>query len=415
MALISHFLDIMKTEIFSDKRFIAYAVGLAIDRLGSAMYFTVLPLLSYQLTGSFFNMALVTICQLLPRIFPGIYAGAVVDIFNKYAVFKISLITQALLSLILVILFGLGDLNSFILCIIAFVISSAFQFSRTTEMALVPILFKENRVTATTYLASIHTAMFIMGPMLGALALVFLNYKYLILANSLTYLAPIIANKWTRIDAIYISTDSIKSMGFISKLKSTNEMLFDSILVVKNTDILMRLMLFSLLINVSTGGLQVFIIYYLKNTVNMTDEAVSLILGVSAIGMFISTLIVPLLERFSRLLVLFIAVGVLVVGLMSLQLQHFVFIALGQFLVAAAIFCCLVQQDLIVQENVTQEMLGRINGLMRVIVGISLPMSTIIINCLSDITSFFFVCMCMVIGSILSPIVFIARRPPGWS
>lgn len=73
----------MLKKLLTNSRFIAWAIGLASDRLGNSLYTIVLPLMVYNMTASLSNMAVVSVCQFAPRVFPGIYAGSLVDISDK--------------------------------------------------------------------------------------------------------------------------------------------------------------------------------------------------------------------------------------------------------------------------------------------------------------------------------------------
>ncbi|HFO2533760.1 TPA: MFS transporter [Yersinia enterocolitica] len=369
--------------LFQNKRFVAWATGLACDRLGNAMYSVVLPLMVYHMTSSLKNMAIVTICQFLPRVFPGIYIGSVVDIFNKKNVFIIALIFQFLCSLAIAVMYSADMLHFGLLCLLAAATSIGFEFSRTTEMTLVPTLFAEQRVEATTVLASVHTAMFMVGPLLGALLLDYLNYSVLLLVNAFSSLAPLCANYWTRIPSNLFSAHI--ATGVRAKLTLTNDSLREAFHTIFFNKGLQFLMLFIITITLATGGLELLIIFYIKNRLHVSDEFASLMYAMGAAGMFCGSLLVPVFKKLARKTFLLVTLAMIASGIILFQSDSLWILLVAQWMTFMGIFACMVTQDLIIQECAPAGMLGRISGLIRITNSAMIALSTLFLTSLAAI------------------------------
>lgn len=387
----------MKT-IFHNVRFVAWATGLALDRLGNAMYLVVLPLMVYHMTSSLKNMAIVTICQFLPRVFPGVYAGSLVDISNKKNLFFIALLLQFFSGVAIAVLYLLQLLNFPLLCFFAALTSISFEISRTTEMTLVPAMFAQQRVEATTMLASLHTAMFMVGPVLGALLLKYFSYNVLLLLNALSYLAPLILNRWTKIPALQSAHHQTK--GLREKLTLTNLSLKESFATVGGSITLKLLMAFIIFITLATGGLELLIIFYIKNRLQVSDEFASLMYALGAVGMFLGSCLVPVFRRLKRKSFLLITLLLMIGGIFLFQLETVPALMAGQVLIFMGMFACSVTQDLIIQESAPPEMLGRISGLLRIINSAMISLSTFFLTTLAASLSFQAIAV-IVIGMIL--------------
>lgn len=373
-------------KIFTNPRFISWAIGLASDRLGNSLYTVVLPLMVYHMTGSLGNMAAISVCQFAPRVFPGIYAGSLVDISNKKIIFFVSLIAQFVLSLSMALLYSIDLLNFPLLCLFAASLSVFFEISRTAEMTLVPVMFAEERVDATTVLASVHTAMFMIGPFLGALMLKFFGYPSLLVINAFTYFVPLLMSRWTKIPSINPLQGDHR--GLRAKIILTNDSLIESFSVVSKSKSIQLLIMFITFVMLATGGLELLIIFYTKKELNVSDQFASLLYAMGAAGMFLGTLLVPVFKSMKRKNFLFITLFMIAAGVLMFQFKSMPALFMAQLLTFTGIFACSVTKDLVIQESAPPEMLGRISGLLRLINSSMISISMIFLTSLSSFLSF---------------------------
>lgn len=338
------------------------------------------------MTQSLSNMAIISVCQFAPRVFPGIYAGSIVDISNKKKIFFLGLIAQLLISLLMAVLYSINHLSFSVLCFLAAMLSVFFEISRTAEMTLVPVMFADDRVEATTILASIHTAMFMVGPLLGAAMLKFFGYPVLLLLNSLTYLVPLLLSRWTKIPSF--QSTQLQGRGLCDKIIITNSSFVEALSTISKNRSLQLLILFIMFIMLATGGLELLIIFYTKNTLHVSDQFVSLLYAAGATGMFLGTVLVPVFKKMKRKLFLFMTLIMITAGVLMFQFASLPALIMAQLLTFTGIFACSVTKDLIIQESASPSMLGRISGLLRLINSSMISLSTLFLTTLSAFISF---------------------------
>ena len=371
--------------LLQNSRFIAWTTGLAFDRFGNAMHAIVLPLMVYNMTSSLKNMAIVSVFQFLPRVFPGIYIGSIVDISNKKKTFFLALLFQFSITLGIAFLYSIDSLPFILLCVLASATSICFEVSRTTEMVLIPTLFAENRVEATTILASVHTAMFMAGPVFGALILQYSSYTPLLLLNALTYLAPIVANRWTKIPSLQPEQ---QTKNLKEKFLLTNFYLKDSLITIRDNPTLKLLLIFIACIAFATGGLELLIIFHMKDNLNVSDQFASLMYATGIAGMFLGSLLVPAFIHIERKSFIIITLLMMISGSVLFQHGSTPAIIGGQLLIFMGIFACNVTQEILIQECAPPAMLGRISGLLRMVKHAMIPLSTIFLMSLAAVLDF---------------------------
>ena len=348
----------MKKSLWFDKRFLAYALGLCIDRFGNAVYSVVLPLLAYSMTKSFINMGIMAICQFFPRIIFGFIAGPLIDRSKKRNILFKALIFQSFCSLLIAFLFQGSILEMWMLYAMGALLSIGFEFSRTAEISVVPSMFGDQRVEAITSLATIHTIMFIAGPMIGGVLLQFTSYGTLLWINSLSYLGPILFCFWSQIPNTKMVS---REKGFQSVLDDMKE----GFQFIRDSFVLKKILLVTLFNGAATSGIQTIILFYVKDYLSLSDSQTGLVLAVDGIGMFVGSLLVGRLKLMDRGTFLQICLWLNLSGSLLFLWPSTETLLIGQFLISMGTFSYLVSMDVIIQNLTPESMLGRVAGLFR--------------------------------------------------
>jgi len=348
----------MKKSLWFDKRFLAYALGLCIDRFGNAVYSVVLPLLAYSMTKSFINMGIMAICQFFPRIIFGFIAGPLIDRSKKRNILFKALIFQSFCSLLIAFLFQGSILEMWMLYAMGALLSIGFEFSRTAEISVVPSMFGDQRVEAITSLATIHTIMFIAGPMIGGVLLQFTSYGTLLWINSLSYLGPILFCFWSQIPNTKMVS---REKGFQSVLDDMKE----GFQFIRDSFVLKKILLVTLFNGAATSGIQTIILFYVKDYLSLSDSQTGLVLAVDGIGMFVGSLLVGRLKLMDRGTFLQICLWLNLSGSLLFLWPSTGTLLIGQFLISMGTFSYLVSMDVIIQNLTPESMLGRVAGLFR--------------------------------------------------
>ncbi|MDC0253580.1 MFS transporter [Bacteriovoracales bacterium] len=348
----------MKNNIWFNKRFLAYALGLSIDRFGNAVYSIVLPLLAYSMTKSFIDMGVMAICQFFPRIIFGFFAGPLIDRAKKRNILFKALIFQSFCSMLIAILFQWSFLEMWMLYASGALLSIGFEFSRTAEISVVPEMFEDKKVDAITSLATIHTLMFIAGPTVGGLLLKFTSYGTLLWVNSLTYLGPIIFCCWSKIPNNRIIP---KDKGLKTVLNDMKE----GFQFLRKNFVLKKIMLITFFNGMATSGIQMMVLFYVKDYLKLNDSQTGLVLAVDGIGMLVGSIMVGRLKLMGRGPFLQICLCLNLTGSLLFLWPSTESLLIGQFLISVGTFSYLVSMDVIIQSLTPGHMLGRMAGLFR--------------------------------------------------
>ncbi|MGE7875460.1 MFS transporter [Bacillus paramycoides] len=365
-------------SIWMEKRFLMYAIGLMIDRLGNAVYSVALPLMVYHLTHSVLNMSLMAICQFIPRAVCSLFIGSIVDRISRRIVIFTALFFQSGCSFVLAIMYETNNLQTWMLYVFGALISVGFEFSRTAEIAVIPVMFWERRVEATASLASAHTIMFIIGPTVAGILLGFVTYETLLWINAISYLGPILMCLWSKIP-------NEKDLGGIRSFRSVIGAMGEGLNFLKGHIVLKKLMVVILISGIAIGGIETMILYYVKNDIGFSDMYTSWIIACSGIGLFIGSIFVSRFKNWNRQQFFIVSLSLIFIGLLLFLIPHKGVLMGAQLVLSIGIFSYSVSQDILIQEVVPNEMMGRVGGLLRMISHITLTVSTTLLGWFANI------------------------------
>ena len=164
-------------------------LGQIISQSGDSIFEIALLWLVLDLTGSNSLTGLVAMSAYLPTLIFGLFAGALVDKFNKKRILLLADVARALLVLLIPLLYTVDYINALILGILTFFIASFNALFNPARDAMVGQLVPpESRLLANTL---IHTswqyAMFV-GPAVAGVLLVVLGQIHLFTADAITFL-----------------------------------------------------------------------------------------------------------------------------------------------------------------------------------------------------------------------------------
>lgn len=145
-------------------------MGQLTSRLGSFISYVALLLLVRDLTGKNTTTAITGICQALPGLVVGLWAGAIVDRFGKRKVMIVTDILRGLASFLIPFCIWQHTLAVWHLYLVAVLISLGTAFFQPAEMAIVPdIVDKEDLTSGNAIARTTIQIGGILGPALGAL------------------------------------------------------------------------------------------------------------------------------------------------------------------------------------------------------------------------------------------------------
>ena len=164
--------------------------GLLVSNVGTWMQMTAMSLLVYELTGKAADVGITLLCQFLPMLLLGVWAGAVADRVDKR---KMALLTQSLLSLQALTLGGLYLLDLVSLPVVyglSLVLGVVGAFDNPARRGFVIELVEPQEITnAISLNTAVMTGSRIVGPALAAALKGPLGAGWLFIINGASFAA----------------------------------------------------------------------------------------------------------------------------------------------------------------------------------------------------------------------------------
>lgn len=167
-----------------------FFIGLMVSTIGTWMQMTAMSLVVYELTGSATSVGVSFLCQFLPMLLLGVWAGAVADRHDKR---RITLLTQSLLAAqatAVGVLYLLDVLNLPILYLMAVVLGVINAFDNPARRGFVIELVEPSEITnALSLNTAVMTGSRIFGPAIAAALKGPLGAGWLFIMNAATFAA----------------------------------------------------------------------------------------------------------------------------------------------------------------------------------------------------------------------------------
>ena len=176
------------------KNFLIYWLSMCVSLIGTWMQNIAQPWLAYKLTNSAFLLGLVGAMQFIPMLLFSLFAGVIVDKFNRK---KIILATQSSSAIITLIL-GFLVLSGYVQLWHILVAATLLGFTNTLDMParqafVTELVKKEVLMNAVALNSFIFNLGRLIGPALAGLAMGYLGIAFCFFANAISFLAVVIA------------------------------------------------------------------------------------------------------------------------------------------------------------------------------------------------------------------------------
>ncbi|MBM3324665.1 MAG: MFS transporter [Calditrichaeota bacterium] len=170
-----------------------------ISTMGDEIHWVAMLWLIYDLTGSKLATGLVGAAQFLPAVLFGLFAGVLVDRFDRRRVMMAADLARALLVTVIPLLLASGHLRGFHLGVLAFAISGFTVAFMPARDALVPELVeKENLTQANALIQGSINLAFLLGATFAAAALPVVALSGLFYMDAVSYLLSFACIWWIK-------------------------------------------------------------------------------------------------------------------------------------------------------------------------------------------------------------------------
>ncbi|AGB18763.1 MFS transporter [Thermoanaerobacterium thermosaccharolyticum] len=234
--------------------------------------------LVYNINNSSVDMSFLSIMMLMPSLIFGVFAGKIVDIYNK----KRILILGDFLRAILVFLIPFFKEYVFI---IIFIVSTISIFYDTAKSSILPELVKKDRLRQVNSLSSSYSSlMMVLGPSISGFIISEFDIKYCFYIDSLTFLLSMIMifliklyKYGSKKDVELYQTDKI---SFIEGLK-----------YIKGNRIIFNTLAINTIVGLAAGMLNGLLIMYVYKFLKTDSQGYGAILTFKGLAMILTSLV----------------------------------------------------------------------------------------------------------------------------
>lgn len=354
------------------RKFLVFAAGNTLNNVGDAVYATALPLLVYQLTGSLGAMAALAALNYVYLLLAPI-SGAVADRLGGGRLIVPALLVQAGLGALMTLLVLVHRGPVELLYVFGPLIEIAGGLYRAGWMAALPQVFPENAPRARAALSSSFVASTILGPLLVAALLGPLGFTWLLWLNVATFATPIVVHLYG------VRAPAEPAVRREVPARITKDIAEGWNAVVFSRPLRTALLLFfpaGLLASAATSTLAV---YVMRKDFNLTPESVSLVILLANAGALVGSTYASVQRRVrvGQSILLSATASVACLWLLPLQMQTLFIVGLILFRMIDEVAG--IGFDMLIYTRVTPDLIGRVNGTVRLIRGIPATLSPLVV------------------------------------
>lgn len=176
-------------SVFPNRDVALLFAGQTASQMGDSVYQIGLMWLVLELTGSKSALGFVAMISYLPMLVFGLFAGIIVDLFDRRRVMLVSDLLRAASVVVIPVAFLAESLNLAILVIVSFLIASLSTAFNPARDAMIPGLVHPEQLIKTNALIQVSSNMAILaGPALGAALIGIFGVIHLFSLDSVTFL-----------------------------------------------------------------------------------------------------------------------------------------------------------------------------------------------------------------------------------
>ncbi|HFJ9434350.1 MFS transporter [Bacillus thuringiensis] len=368
-------MKVLKDSIWSNRSFLLYAISRFISNFGTSLYIIALPLAVYKMTGSGTSMGLMGMFETLPLIF-GPFIGTFTDYFSKKKVLIIAGVLQAICTGLIPLLFYLDILQVYHMYFFGFMLGILTTFMRNAEFSIISVLFKKDLSGANAGLSLMWTTAQFMGPIIAGLLMVYMDAFVLILVNALSFLFP--ALSMLKID--FTEKNDLKkekSKGFLKKT-------IEGFVYIKHNSTLKWIIITLLISNLADNGLLLVLIYHFRAVLEMDNSTISWIMAFMGIGSILGSITYNKLKHISPNKLFISGFVISTVGTLGLLIPYWFVLPIVLLILSIGGILVGISQNVIIQESIPYELLGRVNGTIRMLALSMRPCSMFILPYLAQ-------------------------------
>ncbi|WDV47212.1 MFS transporter [Clostridiaceae bacterium M8S5] len=383
----------MKKNSVDNRNMILYLSGKFTSMFGTNVYAFAIGLYLLKLTGGM-SFALNLALNTLPKLLLGPITGVISDKFDKK---KIVVLTDLMSGLLLVGLFiftFFSDLNPLPIYITTVLLTSFNTIFGITISSAIPTLVNEdNLIKINSYNSSVNSLSSILGPVAGGFIFGFLDIKYIILLNGISFVISAISECFIDFKAYINKVDDENKNTKISFIKDMKEVFS----FLQSNKALFSIMIISPMLNFFFISVIIGFPFILVRQLSLSSKSFGIAEASYAIGMLVMALLFSRIKEIKKISMnlgfFIISTGFIAVfiGIPSLgvfsnfsKVFYSIYYYIVLFIYGATNVMINMPIQLIIQKKTPKEYLGRFYAIIRTMANIAIPIGAVLYGFLFD-------------------------------
>lgn len=351
-------------KIFRDGNFLKLWAGHGISTFGDMITFLAIPMIVYGITGSKSALSLSVLVRVIPVIFIGPFAGALVDRLNRKYIMIWSDIVRAMLTVVL--LLSPDEILLTMIYVVVFMKSFIGIFFNPAFNSTIPaIIKKENLMSANSVFGVTANTLQFVTPFAGAALIAYFGPKSVLLIDMISFIVSAIA-----IYYIDIPKHPEQARKLITPMVLFKDIL-EGFKFMINSKTLTIIMITTLITQFGQGFIAPLWLPYVIEGLKRPAEDFGSLVAMQGFGSILGTTLLLLLGvRKSKSYKMFYSIFTLMTGVaifMQITTLNFNIFILWSTLVGVFISGMGVTTQTIVQHIARNEILGRVSSTLNII------------------------------------------------
>ena len=294
-------MNIMKTAFDKVEKvnLILFSAGEFISLFGSAIYSFVISLYVLRLTGSGLSFAITLVQGVLPTVIIGPFAGALADRFNKKLLVIIMDIANAVLFALIFVTSSFYGLTLPIIYVTTFMMNAiTVIFGISIESAKPNLVTDDNLIKINLISQLIKSMSSILGPILGGMVFAFVDIKYFILINGLSFFCSGVSEIFMNFNFnTKRESSGHAETGDLTIKSITSDIRAGFLYTFRQRELKDTLSVFVILNIILGFSAMVSLPYAINNVMNLGSVAYGFVEGFFPVGMILGAIVVERIYR----------------------------------------------------------------------------------------------------------------------
>lgn len=322
------------------------------------------------------------ITSMLPYIFFGGLAGLASDLLDKKKLMYIVNVINGLLIGVLLFLVYNDYLNLYFIYVISFVMTVLDLFLSPAKQSILPILISEDDLLkANSLLTGVNQVLRIVLPIFSGLVSFLLNLEIIFIADAISYILASFC-----IYKIYYKNKEIKKVEHLNIRNVLKELKLGLKYIIESKAILLILII-SIMLNVISAPISNLTILFVQDVLKLGIKFFGILEGTLSAGFIMGSLVLNYIsdKKVNDLYTIIVGCILLTLGMLSFSFSTLLPITLLSYFVIGISMCIInVAAMTIKQKFIPKEIMGRVLGIMDVIVMLFMSLSVGLTGILAD-------------------------------